>query len=85
MSIRARSDFAGAYRNDFHRTLHPDLSTERLTLLGAQAAFLWEHGFLDDPVDVEAWADPAPLAVAHDLLLARSASLSSITEQELTR
>jgi len=53
-----------AYRNDFHRSLHPDLSPERIEMLGAQANFLWVHGFLDAPVDIEQWIDRRPLDMA---------------------
>ncbi|MFJ6573830.1 ABC transporter substrate-binding protein [Streptomyces sp. NPDC091292] len=51
----------GAYRPGTHRTLHPDLSEERLTLLAQQEAGLRALGFLPEPVDVRAWADPEPL------------------------
>lgn len=53
-----------AYRNGFHRALHPDLSAERIDMLRIQAQFLWSHGFLAGPVDVDAWIDPRPLAAA---------------------
>ncbi|TXS65132.1 ABC transporter substrate-binding protein [Streptomyces sp. sk2.1] len=52
---------AGAYRPGTHRTLHPDLSPGRLALLAEQEAGLRAHGFLPEPVDVTAWADPEPL------------------------
>ncbi|MGW1087606.1 ABC transporter substrate-binding protein [Streptomyces sp. NPDC002596] len=52
---------AGAYRPGTHRTLHPDLSDQRLALLAEQEAGLRAHGFLPEPVDVTAWADPEPL------------------------
>ncbi|MCX4641915.1 MULTISPECIES: ABC transporter substrate-binding protein [unclassified Streptomyces] len=52
---------AGAYRTGTHRTLHPDLSEDRLALLAQQSAALHAHGFLPEPVDVRDWADPAPL------------------------
>ncbi|MCM2410418.1 ABC transporter substrate-binding protein [Streptomyces sp. RKAG290] len=52
---------AGAYRPGTHLTLHPDLSAERLALLAAQESGLRAHGFLPEPVDVAAWADPEPL------------------------
>ncbi|MFJ1751495.1 ABC transporter substrate-binding protein [Kitasatospora sp. NPDC088134] len=63
---------AGAYAVGSHRTLHPDLSAERLELLARQEEFLHAHGFLADRVDVHTWADPAPLAAARALLAARS-------------
>ncbi|MFB6781286.1 ABC transporter substrate-binding protein [Streptomyces sp. NPDC056352] len=52
---------AGAYRPGIHLTLHPDLSDQRLALLAEQEAGLRAHGFLPEPVDVTAWADPEPL------------------------
>ncbi|MBU3077690.1 ABC transporter substrate-binding protein [Sphingomonas quercus] len=51
-----------AYRNDFHRSLHPDLSADRVTMLYKQADFLWTHGFLDACVDIASWVDARPLA-----------------------
>jgi ABC-type nitrate/sulfonate/bicarbonate transport system substrate-binding protein len=68
--ILARETLSGlggvdaAYRNGFHRALHPDLSAERIDMLRVQAQFLWSHGFLDRQVDVDAWVDPAPLRAA---------------------
>jgi ABC-type nitrate/sulfonate/bicarbonate transport system substrate-binding protein len=46
------------------RTLHADLSAERLELLAEQEFFLRQHGFLAGPVDVQAWADHIPLETA---------------------
>ncbi|MFJ9316252.1 ABC transporter substrate-binding protein [Pimelobacter simplex] len=59
---------ATAYGTDVHLGLTPDLSPERLALLDQQQRFLHEHAFTDAPVDVHAWADPAPLAAARRLL-----------------
>ncbi|MFJ5229696.1 ABC transporter substrate-binding protein [Kitasatospora sp. NPDC088391] len=59
---------AGAYAAGGHRTLHPDLSADRLDLLARQERFLAGQGFLADRVDVHDWADPAPLAAARALL-----------------
>ncbi|MEV4558673.1 ABC transporter substrate-binding protein [Kitasatospora sp. NPDC049285] len=59
---------AGAYAAGGHRTLHLDLSAERLDLLAQQERFLADQGFLAARVDVRAWADPAPLAAARALL-----------------
>jgi ABC-type nitrate/sulfonate/bicarbonate transport system substrate-binding protein len=59
---------AGAYRGDYHRTLHADLGDERLTLLAEQEEFLRRHGFHDTPVDVATWSDPTPLAEARALV-----------------
>lgn len=52
---------AGAYRDGYHRSLHLDLSEERLALLADQEGFLRSQGFLPHAVDVHAWADPEPL------------------------
>ncbi|MFB6889556.1 ABC transporter substrate-binding protein [Kitasatospora sp. NPDC056327] len=68
-----REGVAGAYARDGHRTLHLDLSEERLGLLEQQERFLHRHGFLAAPVDVRAWADPEPLRAARALLAARRA------------
>lgn len=53
-----------AYRGDFHRSLHPDLSADRIAMLRAQSEFLWLHGFLDARVDIDRWIDPRPLETA---------------------
>lgn len=53
-----------AYRNNFHRSLHPSLAPDRVEYLKRQAAFLWLHGFAEHLVDIDAWIDPRPLAVA---------------------
>ncbi|GJF32429.1 monooxygenase [Kitasatospora sp. NE20-6] len=58
---------AGAYAAGSHRTLHLDLSGDRLDLLAQQEHFLHAQGFLPDRVDVRTWADPAPLAAARRL------------------
>ncbi|MER5996164.1 ABC transporter substrate-binding protein [Streptomyces viridosporus] len=58
---------AGAYRPGTHRTLHLDLSDERLDLLAQQESALRAHGFLPAPVDVRQWADPEPLRRATEL------------------
>ncbi|MFZ3572783.1 ABC transporter substrate-binding protein [Streptomyces sp. BH097] len=57
----------GAYRLGTHRTLHPDLSADRLDLLTVQEERLRAHGFLPAPVDVRQWADPEPLRRARTL------------------
>ena len=59
---------AAAYRNDFHKSLHPDLSTERLALFRKQIDFLLLHGFLERDVDLEEWTDHRPLQNARRLL-----------------
>jgi ABC-type nitrate/sulfonate/bicarbonate transport system substrate-binding protein len=53
-----------AYRDDYHRSLHPDLSEDRVAMLESQANFLWSHGFLNERVDVARWIDPRPLQAA---------------------
>jgi 2'-hydroxybiphenyl-2-sulfinate desulfinase len=58
----------GAYRDDYHRSMHLDLSVERVGFLGIQKDFLYRHGFLDSNFDVEEWSDPAPLLAAHSLI-----------------
>jgi ABC-type nitrate/sulfonate/bicarbonate transport system substrate-binding protein len=60
-----------AYRGGFHRSLHPDLSADRVSMLAAQAEFLLRAGFYDAAVDVEAWVDPRPLAAATERLAHR--------------
>lgn len=62
-----------AYRNNFHRSLHPDLAPDRIDLLKRQTRFLWLHGFLEHDVDIDAWIDPRPLAAAQALRAARAA------------
>jgi ABC-type nitrate/sulfonate/bicarbonate transport system substrate-binding protein len=57
-----------AYRNDFHKSLHPSLAHDRLDLLARQADFLYAHGFLAHPVDVHAWAAHEPLRLAQHAL-----------------
>lgn len=53
-----------AYRDDFHKTLHPTLDDERLELFRAQKNFLLSHGFLDADLDFEGWVDRRPLEAA---------------------
>lgn len=57
---------SGAYRNDFHRSLHLDLSDERLALLERQKDFLYANGFLEADVDVPAWVDHTILNAARE-------------------
>jgi ABC-type nitrate/sulfonate/bicarbonate transport system substrate-binding protein len=61
---------AAAYRDDFHKTLHPDLSEDRLQLFAQQKKFLWLHGFLDRDFDFASWIDRRPLQEAYQLLAA---------------
>ncbi|MEJ1959518.1 MAG: hypothetical protein WDM70_08940 [Nitrosomonadales bacterium] len=60
-----------AYRDGFHKSLHPDLSHERLELFRQQKDFLLVHGILDRDFDFDAWADHRPLAAAWKLLAER--------------
>ena len=57
-----------AYRNDFHRSLHPDLSPPLIELFRTQKDFTLLHGVLERDIDLEAWIDPRPLAAARALL-----------------
>ncbi len=68
----SRDAVTEAYGPDFHKSLHPDLSEERLTLFEQQKKFLWVHGFLDHDFDLRAWADPRPLEAARKLLDSRA-------------
>lgn len=69
-----------AYRNDFHRSLHPDLSPERIEMLGMQAEFLRLHGFIEAAVDVDRWIDPRPLTIALQRRRARPSTSGLIAE-----
>jgi len=60
-TIAGAESVATAYRNDFHKSLHPSLSHDRLELLKQQKDFLWLHGFLERDIDLDAWIDDAPL------------------------
>ncbi|MFB4317080.1 ABC transporter substrate-binding protein [Actinomadura sp. 21ATH] len=62
----AAEGVATAYRDGFHRSLHPGLSPERLELLRVQKDFLLVHGFLDADVDLDAWVAPEPLRHARE-------------------
>ncbi len=64
---------AEAYRGDFHTTLAPDLSAQRLEFLGIQKDFLYLHGFLEGDFNIADWVDPRPLQAAHELLAKRRA------------
>ena len=62
-----------AYRGDFHTTLAPDLSAERLAYLDIQKTFLNLHGFLEADFALADWVDPRPLQAAQQLLAERRA------------
>lgn len=61
-----------AYKNDFHKTLTPDLSEERVALFRQQKNFLLTYGILDRDFDFDAWIDRRPLAAAWEILEERS-------------
>ncbi|GAA3791998.1 ABC transporter substrate-binding protein [Amycolatopsis tucumanensis] len=73
-AVLARETFSGpegvvaAYGDGFHRGLHPDLSDERVELLGVQKQFLYAHGFLAADFDLGSWVAPEPLEQARALL-----------------
>ncbi|NWL80158.1 monooxygenase [Pseudomonas taiwanensis] len=72
LETRAGSEgVAEAYRDDFHTTLAPDLSEQRLEYLGIQKDFLNLHGFLERDFDIAGWVDPRPLQAANELLAVR--------------
>jgi ABC-type nitrate/sulfonate/bicarbonate transport system substrate-binding protein len=60
-----------AYRDDFHKSLHPDLSSERLALFNLQKRFMLTHGFLDRDFSLADWVDAKPLQAARELLKTR--------------
>jgi ABC-type nitrate/sulfonate/bicarbonate transport system substrate-binding protein len=60
-----------AYRDGFHRSLHPDLSDERVALFRIQKTFMLVHGLLDADFDLDSWIDYRPLAAARELLSGR--------------
>jgi ABC-type nitrate/sulfonate/bicarbonate transport system substrate-binding protein len=59
---------AAAYRDDFHLSLAPDLSRERLELFRQQKNFQLVYGILDRDFDFDAWVEPQPLADAQKKL-----------------
>jgi ABC-type nitrate/sulfonate/bicarbonate transport system substrate-binding protein len=59
-----------AYREGFHRTLHPTLDAERLDLLRIQKSFLLRYGFLSADFSFDSWVDPQPLRLAYKLAAA---------------
>ncbi|GAA3566122.1 ABC transporter substrate-binding protein [Amycolatopsis ultiminotia] len=79
-AVLARETFSGpegvaaAYGADFHRGLHPDLSDERVELIGVQKQFLYTHGFLDADFDLESWVAGEPLAQARALVAGERAA-----------
>ncbi|MGW6378680.1 ABC transporter substrate-binding protein [Rhodococcus sp. NPDC055112] len=59
-----------AYKEGFHKDLHPSLSDERVELIGIQKQFLYTHGFLAADFDLESWVTREPLEQALELLAA---------------
>lgn len=59
---------AEAYRNGFHQSLHPALTTELIDLFRIQKNFTLIHGVLDRDFDLDSWIDPRPLEAARKLL-----------------
>lgn len=57
-----------AYRNGFHKSLHPDLSEELIDLFRIQKNFTWLHGVLDHDFSLDDWVDKRPLEAARKLL-----------------
>ncbi|HSH96777.1 MAG: ABC transporter substrate-binding protein [Methylophilaceae bacterium] len=57
-----------AYGDDFHLSLEPSLSAERIELFRQQKDFMLVHGLLDRDIDVDAWVDFRPLAEAEKWL-----------------
>lgn len=66
-----------AYRDGFHRFLHPDLSALRLRLLAQQKSFLLVHGFLAEDFDLDAWVAREPLEAARRIVRASSPAEST--------
>jgi 2'-hydroxybiphenyl-2-sulfinate desulfinase len=57
-----------AYRNDFHLSLAPDLSDERVALFRQQKDFQLAYGILDRDFDYDSWIDRRPLEAAQRAL-----------------
>lgn len=57
-----------AYRDGFHRGLHPTLDDDRLELFELQQHFLHSHGFLAAGFDLESWVAREPLQLARQAL-----------------
>jgi ABC-type nitrate/sulfonate/bicarbonate transport system substrate-binding protein/ribulose-5-phosphate 4-epimerase/fuculose-1-phosphate aldolase len=72
---------AAAYRDDFHKSLHPELSSERLALFNLQKRFMLIHGFLDRDFSLDDWVDAKPLQAARELLNTRRVSAQSQPSQ----
>ena len=57
-----------AYKDGFHRSLHPTLDQERVDLLRVQKEFLLRYGFLGADFDFDGWVAPEPLQRALQVL-----------------
>jgi len=69
-----REGLAAAYKNDFHLSLAPDLSDERVELFRRQKNLLLRHGILDRDFDLDAWIERGPIEqAARSLTEARAA------------
>jgi ABC-type nitrate/sulfonate/bicarbonate transport system substrate-binding protein len=72
--ILQRETFSGplgieaAHGANFHLSLHPDLSVERLELFDIQKQFLYAYGFFTRDFDLEDWVARAPLEEARELV-----------------
>ena len=66
-----------AYRDGFHLSLAPDLSSERLDLFRRQKDFQLIHGLLDRDFDFDAWIDVSPLEEARKRLEAETRSAAA--------
>ena len=73
--------FRAAYRDDFHLSLAPDLSDERVELFRQEKDFLLQYGILDRDFDYDAWIDRRPIEAAR----ARSGPASQLSERTTPR
>lgn len=70
----SREGLTAAYRDDFHLTLAPDLSDERVELFRQQKDFTLKYGILDRDFDFDAWVVRQPIQDAARSLLAAAAA-----------
>jgi sulfonate transport system substrate-binding protein len=52
---------------DFHKNLAPSFDHNLLELLRSQNKFLFDNGFIDKPVDIDAWIDESYIQKALEL------------------
>ena len=57
-------EYHGSFAKDFYQRLQPNFSGEALKGLQNRADFLLANGFIENPVDVESWADRSFLTQA---------------------